>query len=103
MGRSAIAKSTGLLREVKSRQSSYLTSRVQPVEARPALSAETALWVPDPRTGIYYPRGFEWVMEDVPKSAASFQQTYWHRSGDTETATSPMSNDTAASFDHPFV
>ncbi|CAM0949790.1 unnamed protein product [Alopecurus aequalis] len=100
MGRSAIVKSTGLLWEVKSRPSSYLRSRMQPVEAR---SAETALWVPHPRTGIYYPRGFEWVMEDVPKSAASFQQTYWLRSGDTETASSPMSNDVTAAFDHPSV
>uniref|UniRef100_A0ACD5Y5H0 Uncharacterized protein n=1 Tax=Avena sativa TaxID=4498 RepID=A0ACD5Y5H0_AVESA len=100
MGRSATAKSTGLLREFKNRQSSYLRSRVQPVEAR---SAETALWVPHPRTGIYYPRGFEWVMEDVPRNAATFKQPYWLRSDDTETASSPTSNDTAAAFDHPFV
>ncbi|KAF7071208.1 hypothetical protein CFC21_076593 [Triticum aestivum] len=100
MGRSAIAKSTGLLREVKNRQSSNLTSRVQPTKAR---SAETALWVPHPRTGIYYPRGFEWVMEDVPSSAATFQQTYWLRSGDAETASSPTSTDGTAAFDNPFL
>ncbi|KAE8815398.1 hypothetical protein D1007_07247 [Hordeum vulgare] len=100
MGRSAIAKSTGLLREVKNRQNSNLTNRVQPTAAR---SAETALWVPHPRTGIYYPRGFEWVMEDVPSSAATFQQTYWHRSGDAETASSPMSTDGTAAFVNPFL
>ncbi|KQJ86610.1 uncharacterized protein LOC100822465 [Brachypodium distachyon] len=99
MARSAIATSTNLLREVKNRQSSNLMRQVQPAEAR---SADTALWVPHPRTGIYYPRGFEWVMEDVPSNAASFQQSYWLRSGEAETASSPTSNNTTA-FDHPFV
>ncbi|KAL5707141.1 hypothetical protein ACHQM5_025228 [Ranunculus cassubicifolius] len=36
-------------------------------------------WIPHPRTGIYYPKGGEWVMDDVPNGAASFEQTYWIR------------------------
>ncbi|KAA8545793.1 hypothetical protein F0562_020756 [Nyssa sinensis] len=36
-------------------------------------------WVPHPRTGIYFPKGHEWVMKDVPDGAASFAQTYWLR------------------------
>ncbi|KAL5224636.1 hypothetical protein ABZP36_011275 [Zizania latifolia] len=99
MGRRAIVKSAALLWEAKNKQSSNLTTQVQPSEAR---SAETTLWVPHPRTGIYYPKGFEWVMEDVPSSAASFQQLHWIRSGEAETASSPASND-ATAFDHPFV
>lgn len=42
-------------------------------------------------------------MEDVPSSAATFQQTYWHRSGDAETASSPMSTDGTAAFVNPFL
>ncbi|KAF8410172.1 hypothetical protein HHK36_002694 [Tetracentron sinense] len=37
-------------------------------------------WVPDPRTGIYVPKGHEWMMDDVPETAASCNQTYWLRS-----------------------
>ncbi|XP_062204577.1 uncharacterized protein LOC133906641 [Phragmites australis] len=99
MGFRALAKSAGLLREVKNKQSSNLVRRVEPAEAR---SAETALWVPHPRTGIYYPEGFEWVMEDIPGGAASFQQSCWLRSGEAATASSPTSNH-AASPDRPFV
>ncbi|KAL9404587.1 hypothetical protein Peur_001559 [Populus x canadensis] len=39
-------------------------------------------WVPHPRTGIYFPKGHEWVMDDVPENAASFSQTYWLRNVD---------------------
>lgn len=39
-------------------------------------------WVPHPRSGIYYPQGQEWVMDDVPKEAASFGKTYWLRTDD---------------------
>ncbi|MQL82371.1 hypothetical protein Taro_014856, partial [Colocasia esculenta] len=42
-------------------------------------SAERSLWVPHARIDIYYPKGHEWVMEDVPDGAATFQQTYWLR------------------------
>ncbi|KAL1831652.1 hypothetical protein ACET3Z_001303 [Daucus carota] len=39
-------------------------------------------WIPDPRTGIYVPKGRERVVEDVPENAASFQRTYWLRNVD---------------------
>ncbi|EES17083.1 hypothetical protein BDA96_08G120400 [Sorghum bicolor] len=100
MGRHALAKSAALLREVKNKQRTNLVKRLEPTETR---SPETSLWVPHPRTGIYYPKGFEWVMEDVPSSAASFQQSYWFRTGEAEPASSTTSKNDSASFDHPFV
>ncbi|PSS29286.1 ATP synthase subunit beta like [Actinidia chinensis var. chinensis] len=39
-------------------------------------------WVPHQRTGIYFPEGHDWVMDDVPDAAASFDQTYWIRTVD---------------------
>ncbi|XP_047326032.1 uncharacterized protein LOC124929675 [Impatiens glandulifera] len=39
-------------------------------------------WVPHPRSGIYFPAGQEWVMNDVPENAAVFNRTYWLRSVD---------------------
>ncbi|CAK7330073.1 unnamed protein product [Dovyalis caffra] len=39
-------------------------------------------WVPHPRTGIYFPKGHEWVMDDIPENSASFNQTYWLRNVD---------------------
>ncbi|KAJ4716175.1 putative Late embryogenesis abundant protein Lea5 [Melia azedarach] len=40
-------------------------------------------WIPHPRSGIYFPAGHEWVMEDVPKDAASFGgRTLWLRNDD---------------------
>ncbi|KAK4424247.1 hypothetical protein Salat_1618100 [Sesamum alatum] len=39
-------------------------------------------WMPHPRTGIYFPKGQEWVMEDIPNDAASFDCTFWLRSID---------------------
>ncbi|GAB2292152.1 hypothetical protein Dimus_026404 [Dionaea muscipula] len=45
-------------------------------------SSELCDWVPHPRTGIYFPKGHEWVMEDVPHEAASPEKTYWLRSID---------------------
>ncbi|KAI4298537.1 hypothetical protein L6164_032084 [Bauhinia variegata] len=40
---------------------------------------DSTFWVPHPRTGIYFPKGHEWVMDDVPEGAASFTQTCWFR------------------------
>ncbi|KAF9621691.1 hypothetical protein IFM89_026584 [Coptis chinensis] len=37
-------------------------------------------WIPHPRTGIYYPKGSERVMEDVPDGASVFIRTHWLRS-----------------------
>ncbi|XP_021887314.1 uncharacterized protein LOC110806703 isoform X2 [Carica papaya] len=42
----------------------------------------TSSWVPHPRTGIYFPKGHEWVMDDVPATAASFPRTHWFRNVD---------------------
>ncbi|CAK9181154.1 unnamed protein product [Ilex paraguariensis] len=39
-------------------------------------------WVQHPRTGIYFPKGHELVMEEVPVGAASFGETYWLRNTD---------------------
>ncbi|KAL9264616.1 hypothetical protein AKJ16_DCAP12107 [Drosera capensis] len=39
-------------------------------------------WVPHPRTGIYFPKGHEWVMEDIPHSAGSPGTVCWFRSID---------------------
>ncbi|KAM7280544.1 hypothetical protein ACFE04_007678 [Oxalis oulophora] len=39
-------------------------------------------WVPHPRSGIYSPKGQEWVLNDVPENAASFSHTYWIRNVD---------------------
>ncbi|XP_021751213.1 uncharacterized protein LOC110716870 [Chenopodium quinoa] len=37
-------------------------------------------WVPHPRTGIYFPEGQDWVLNDVPKNSASLGQSqYWLR------------------------
>ncbi|RWR78006.1 myb-like protein W isoform X1 [Cinnamomum micranthum f. kanehirae] len=45
-------------------------------------TVDFASWVPHPRTGIYYPKGHEWVMESIPDGAASFNQTYWLRASE---------------------
>ncbi|KAI4367128.1 hypothetical protein MLD38_022898 [Melastoma candidum] len=39
-------------------------------------------WEPHPKTGIYFPRGHERVMEDIPQGAACLNQTYWVRTTD---------------------
>ncbi|XP_021837251.1 uncharacterized protein [Spinacia oleracea] len=38
-------------------------------------------WVPHPRSGIYFPEGQDWVLNDVPENSASLGQshTYWLR------------------------
>ncbi|GMI88288.1 hypothetical protein like AT3G19550 [Hibiscus trionum] len=42
----------------------------------------TSSWVPHPKTGIYCPKGHEWVMDDVPDRAASFGRSFWVRNVD---------------------
>ncbi|KAH9626502.1 hypothetical protein KSS87_022129 [Heliosperma pusillum] len=41
-------------------------------------------WVPHPKSGIYFPEGQDWVMNDVPCNAATLGQTqpYWLRNID---------------------
>ncbi|XP_028796424.1 uncharacterized protein LOC114751900 [Neltuma alba] len=43
------------------------------------VAEEEGRWVPHPRTGIFVPKGQEWVMKDVPESAATFTLTCWFR------------------------
>nr|KAJ0202789.1 hypothetical protein LSAT_V11C500269600 [Lactuca sativa] len=45
---------------------------------------EEECWIPHRRTGIYYPKGHEWVMEDVPDGAACFAYSYWLRNSDRD-------------------
>ncbi|KAI7731338.1 hypothetical protein M8C21_002781 [Ambrosia artemisiifolia] len=45
---------------------------------------EESCWIPHPRTGIYYLKGHEWVMDDVPDGAARFDYNYWSRNGDND-------------------
>ncbi|KAM6558279.1 hypothetical protein CsatA_027518 [Cannabis sativa] len=46
-------------------------------------SKTRSYWSPHPYSGIYVPKGHEWVVDDVPKNAASFgDQTYWLRNVD---------------------
>lgn len=53
------------------------------MESSSSVSSQSSSWVPDPRTGIYIPKGHEWVMDDVPKGAASLNnQTFWLRNED---------------------
>ncbi|KAJ0076524.1 hypothetical protein Patl1_35326 [Pistacia atlantica] len=40
-------------------------------------SSSSSKWVPHPHSATYFPQGQEWVMDDVPKGAAPFGQTYW--------------------------
>ncbi|CAA2966455.1 uncharacterized protein LOC111411055 [Olea europaea subsp. europaea] len=37
-------------------------------------------WMPHPHTGIYYPKGHEWVMDGIPSNAATFEKVFWFRS-----------------------
>ncbi|KAF7811060.1 Late embryogenesis abundant protein [Senna tora] len=45
-------------------------------------SSSSSCWIPHPKTGIYFPKGHEWVMNDVPEGAATFTQTCWFRNDD---------------------
>ncbi|XP_050211066.1 uncharacterized protein LOC126661284 [Mercurialis annua] len=45
-------------------------------------SLSSSCWGPDPRTGIYVPKGHERIMDGVPENAASFHQTFWLRNVD---------------------
>ncbi|GKV43238.1 hypothetical protein SLE2022_259960 [Rubroshorea leprosula] len=43
---------------------------------------DSSSWVPHPRNGIYFPKGHEWVMNDVPEGAACFDRGFWVRNTD---------------------
>lgn len=68
-------------------------------------AADASWWVPHPRTGIYYPKGHEGVMEDVPQGASSFPATHWLRSSEgIEKSDSDSSGFSyCSSYDHPFL
>ncbi|KAF9675824.1 hypothetical protein SADUNF_Sadunf09G0073500 [Salix dunnii] len=51
-------------------------------------------WVPHPRSGIFVPKGREWVVDDVPEKAASLNQTYWLRNVDGVERPDPDNPDT---------
>nr|XP_043623170.1 uncharacterized protein LOC122594953 [Erigeron canadensis] len=53
--------------------------KVQLMQQEDRQRIEGSCWIPDPRTGIYYPKGHEWVMKDVPDGAATFTYNYWFR------------------------
>ncbi|XVF01364.1 hypothetical protein REPUB_Repub04eG0081700 [Reevesia pubescens] len=46
------------------------------------IKKESSSWVPHPKSGIYFPKGHEWVMNDVPDGAASLDRTFWLRNVD---------------------
>ncbi|GJZ18601.1 hypothetical protein Tco_0554724 [Tanacetum coccineum] len=43
---------------------------------------EKSCWILHLRTGIFYPKGHEWVMNEVPDGAAIFASSYWLRNSD---------------------
>ncbi|GJW89158.1 hypothetical protein Tco_0164498 [Tanacetum coccineum] len=43
---------------------------------------EESCWISHLRTGIFYPKGHEGVMNEVPDGAASFASSYWLRNND---------------------
>ncbi|GMH17930.1 hypothetical protein Nepgr_019771 [Nepenthes gracilis] len=52
------------------------------VERGQIQSTNSSVWVPHPRTGIYFPEGHDWVMDDVPEDAALPGRTFWLRNTD---------------------
>ncbi|KAK9988568.1 hypothetical protein SO802_028807 [Lithocarpus litseifolius] len=78
-----------LLREAKGvgRHFSKLAGAHRSGKSRQAVSSgvkidDSSCWIPHPRTGIYFPQGHDWVMDDVREGAASFNQNYWMRDVD---------------------
>ncbi|KAG1342055.1 hypothetical protein COCNU_05G002840 [Cocos nucifera] len=111
MSRPMLAKPTALIREVKQRRAihTHFSQELargrepkEPGKERRGRVDDSSWWVPHPTTGIYYPKGHEWVMEDVPRGASSFPQTYWLRS--FEGVEKPASDPSASEiFDHPLL
>ncbi|XP_059448951.1 uncharacterized protein LOC132180113 [Corylus avellana] len=46
------------------------------------MSESPPCWVPHPRSGVYFPKGHEHVIDDLPAHAASLNQTFWLRNVD---------------------
>ncbi|WOK94419.1 hypothetical protein Cni_G03121 [Canna indica] len=103
MRRPVFTRSSRLIREVKiSGHATPASQGLKQQQQQQICGAvdEVSWWVPDPRTGIYYPKGHEWVMEDVPRGASSFPTAYWLRNfeGVEKSSDSHLSN-----YDHPFL
>ncbi|PKI71650.1 uncharacterized protein LOC116204472 [Punica granatum] len=98
MAKAIIARTQGLLLSSlkQPKQARRTMSRFTGIEQQQEKSAEQVvsavegedelqklpLWVPHPRTGIYFPKGHESVMDDIPEGSASLAETYWLRSID---------------------
>ncbi|KAK4758523.1 hypothetical protein SAY87_019824 [Trapa incisa] len=97
MGRALVARSTELLlRSLRQHKGARRTiSRITGLEQQQEKAEQVAscddlleedemqklpVWIPHPRTGIYFPRGHERVMDKVPDNAASLSETCWFRS-----------------------
>ncbi|OMO73936.1 hypothetical protein CCACVL1_17064 [Corchorus capsularis] len=61
---------------------------------------DSSCWVPHPKSGIYFPKGHEWVMKDVPDGAASLGQTFWLRG--VEGVEKPHPDDHQLPTDHHY-
>jgi hypothetical protein len=46
------------------------------------MSESAPYWVPHPRSGVYFPKGHEHVIDDLPAHSASLNQTCWLRNVD---------------------
>lgn len=66
------------------------TAKLETESSRDAKSRGNGCWIPHPRTGIYFPVGHEWVMEDVPDGAANFSQTCWFRNNAVDAVDNPI-------------
>ncbi|KAG6507689.1 uncharacterized protein LOC121983085 isoform X1 [Zingiber officinale] len=109
MGRPLLARSVRLLsvdRGVRNKHAAPAHGSMGRVkkQQRAAAADEEGCWVPHPRTGIYYPKGHDWVMEDVPEGASSFPRTYWLRRDSFEDVDkSDADVSTRTNYDHPFL
>ncbi|XVF45011.1 hypothetical protein PTKIN_Ptkin02bG0171300 [Pterospermum kingtungense] len=83
MGRATIAKTTILMLREAKRVERHLSKIAAAGADRSSNDIkDSSSWVPHPKSGIYYPKGHEWVMGDVPDGAASFGRTLWLRNVD---------------------
>jgi len=73
--KSGLSKFSGTARAASAESSGEVSKSGGKIE-------DSAWWVPHPRTGIYFPKGHEWVMDDVPEDAARLNQTFWFRNVD---------------------
>ncbi|KAJ3673937.1 hypothetical protein LUZ60_005929 [Juncus effusus] len=104
MRRSAFQQSSLFFREVNQKQNlNRISEDISGMKGKCSKISECAFWLPHPRTGIYYPRGYEWVMDDVPVGASSFSESYWYRN--SEGVEKPISKSISESeiFDHPLL